>query len=531
MATNFSKSTFRKTDSLAAIFAWILVSVLAGCGGGGNGGSIYSPSTPTGPAPSPVTGLWQPAAGATPATGNYVYLQSDSGDYIGLGQTYTYTQATASVSVTANSGRLTVNINGNQQWSGDFQAMNTLTQLQPGYYSGLQRYPFHDPALGGLNWSGAGRGCNTLQGWFVIDSVTYVGGALTAIDLRFEQHCEGGVAALHGAVHWTASDTTAPAGPATPPAGLWQPAAGATPTTGNYVYLQSDVGDYIGQGLTQTYTQASATLSVAATEGHLVIGVNGNQLWSGDFQTMNTLTQLQPGYYSGLQRYPFHNPVIGGLNWSGAGRGCNTLQGWFVIDSVTYTGGALTAIDLRFEQHCEGAVAALHGAIHWTSADTTVPAGPINPPPAGLWQPAAGSTPATGNYVYLQSDAGDYIGQGATYTYAPASATLSVAANAGRLTVGVTGNEWWSGDFQAMNTLTQLQPGYYSGLQRYPFHNPALGGLNWSGSGRGCNTLQGWFVIDNVTYTGGTLTTIDLRFEQHCEGFPPALHGVVHWVF
>lgn len=39
----------------------------------------------------------------------------------------------------------------------------------------------------------------------------------------------------------------------------------------------------------------------------------------------------------------------------GQGRGCNTLTGGFVVDGETYSNGALTAIDLRFEQHCEGA--------------------------------------------------------------------------------------------------------------------------------------------------------------------------------
>jgi hypothetical protein len=79
-----------------------------------------------------------------------------------------------------------------------------------------------------------------------------------------------------------------------------------------------------------------------------------------------------------------------------------------------------------------------------------------------------------------------------------------------------------------MNTLSQLQPGYYSDLKRYPFHNPAKGGLSWSGQGRGCNTLQGWFAIDRVIYTNGILTALDLRFEQRCDGGAP-LHGAVHW--
>jgi hypothetical protein len=78
---------------------------------------------------------------------------------------------------------------------------------------------------------------------------------------------------------------------------------------------------------------------------------------------MNSLTRLQVGYYDDLRRYPFHNPTKGGLNWSGEGRGCNTLTGWFAIDAVTYENGQLTAIELRFEQHCEGGAPALHGAI------------------------------------------------------------------------------------------------------------------------------------------------------------------------
>ena len=101
--------------------------------------------------------------------------------------------------------------------------------------------------------------------------------------------------------------------------------------------------------------------------------------------------------------------------------------------------------------------------------------------------------------------------------------TLSLSLSAGTF-------DWWSGDFQAMSSIALLQPGYYPDLQRYPFHNPVRGGLDWSGEGRGCNTLTGWFVVDAVTYAGTALASIDLRFEQHCEGGFPALHGQVHWV-
>lgn len=131
----------------------------------------------------------------------FVRLESDADDYIGAGQTYGYTQANAVITVTARAGNLSIAIRGDEGWSGSFQAPGALSRLQPGSYDGLQRYPFHDPASGGLNWSGEGRGCNTLSGRFTVDSLTYINGDLTTIDLRFEQHCEGEAPALRGAIH------------------------------------------------------------------------------------------------------------------------------------------------------------------------------------------------------------------------------------------------------------------------------------------------------------------------------------------
>jgi hypothetical protein len=301
-------------------------------------------------------------------------------------------------------------------------------------------------------------------------------------------------------------------------------------TPPNNVDLQSDNGDYIGGGQTYNYTNINAQITVSATSGHLSVSIHGDQNWQGDFQVPINLSQLQSGYYGNLMRYPFNNPVLGGLSWYGEGRGSNTLTGWFTIDNVTYVNGTLTEIDMRFEQHSEGGIPALHGQIHWSSYDTTTPSEPINPPPAGLWQPVAGSTPSDGNYVYLQSDNGDYIGGGQTYNYTNTNAQINVSATGGYLSVSIHGDQSWQGNFKAMINLSQLQPGYYGNLMRYPFNNPVRGGLSWYGEGRGSNTLTGWFAIDNVTYVNGILTGIDMRFEQHSEGGIPALHGKIHWI-
>jgi len=301
------------------------------------------------------------------------------------------------------------------------------------------------------------------------------------------------------------------------------------PPPPNTVRLQSDPGDYIGAGGTYEYTQANAVLTVRASGGHLTVGVGGDQGWSGDFQVPNTLSRLEPGTYTGLRRWPFHDPAVGGLSWSGEGRGCNTLTGSFTIAAVTYVDNVLQAIDLTFEQHCEGGTPALHGSIKWDARDQTRPPDPVFPVPDGLWQPAPGSTPPTGNFVYLNSDVGDFIGQGQTFTYTPETATVTLSTNQGHLTVGVSGAQGWNGDFQTMNTLSQLQPGYYPDLMRYPFHNPTKGGVSWTGEGRGCNRVLGWFAVDRLVYTNGVVTSLDLRFEQRCEGGTPALHGAIHW--
>ena len=151
------------------------------------------------------------------------------------------------------------------------------------------------------------------------------------------------------------------------------------------------------------------------------------------------------------------------------------------------------------------------------------------PLPTGLWEPDAGTTPDTGNYVYLESETGDYIGQGGTYTYTPAETQMSVSSTGALFSVSINDSEWWNGDFQGMNFLSRLEVGYYGDLQRYPFQNPVKGGLSWYGQGRGWNQLVGWFVVDSVTYDGVDLTAIDLRFEQHCEGRTAALNGEIHW--
>jgi len=291
----------------------------------------------------------------------------------------------------------------------------------------------------------------------------------------------------------------------------------------NQITLVSDVGDYIGGGANYSYTKANAVISLSASATAVHLSILGNQQWDAFFVVQNG-AQLAIGPYTNATRYPFQGSGAG-LDWSGEGRGCNMLTGSFTIDSVSWSGGVGTAIlgiDMRFEQHCEGGPAALHGTIHWRSDDPAVPPGRGVPIPTNLWQPPSGATPTTGNFVYLQGDAGEFIVGSSPSLYQ----IVSVTATGSNVSISAGG---YTGVFQGMNSIPQLQVGYYAGLMRYPFHNPALGGLTWFGNGRGCNTLTGWFVVDRVNWANGVLAGIELRFEQHCDGQSAALHGAVRW--
>lgn len=292
------------------------------------------------------------------------------------------------------------------------------------------------------------------------------------------------------------------------------------------IRLVSDSGDWVGEGRTYEYTNADAVITVNASGNLLTVTVDGDEWWRGHFQLPGSTSQLRTGTWEGLTRQLFNSTTTGGLSWSGEGRACNTLNGSVTIDAVTYEAGVLKTIDLRFVQHCEGGSAALRGTIHWRADDPTAILAPVTPIPSTLWQPPSGVTPATGDYVYLESDPGDPIAGGATSLFTEPSAPISIATATGRVNVAIAG---WMGIFQAMTGLPQLQVGYYADVGQYPFHHARRGGMDWFSFDRVCSGLNGWFAVDAVTYSGSTITAIELRFEQRCNYASGALRGKIRW--
>ena len=129
----------------------------------------------------------------------------------------------------------------------------------------------------------------------------------------------------------------------------------------------------------------------------------------------------------------------------------------------------------------------------------------------------------------LNSQPGDYIGQGQQRTWTAADGRFSAQNNFDNgVSLSFSGNDpsvWWYLDFAAPGNL-RLAPGVYEHATRFPFQQATVPGLNVSGEGRGCNTLTGRFEVLEATYgPSGEVLTFAADFEQHCEGSAPALSG------
>lgn len=132
-------------------------------------------------------------------------MYGQPGDYISPGQLLlTTTDGVFTPSRNFDQG-VSMDVNNGDYWHLDFAAPNNLP-LGKGDYEGAQRFPFQAPGVPGLSVYGDGRGCNTLTGRFVISRAAYdLSGNVKHFAADFEQHCEGGPAALFGSLRYKAA--------------------------------------------------------------------------------------------------------------------------------------------------------------------------------------------------------------------------------------------------------------------------------------------------------------------------------------
>jgi hypothetical protein len=97
------------------------------------------------------------------------------------------------------------------------------------------------------------------------------------------------------------------------------------------------------------------------------------------------------------------------------------------------------------------------------------------------------------SFATMFSDPGDWIGGGTQRLFRTGNASITLSGSPGYVEVyvsgGTSGDYYWM-DFAAPPGLT-LSPGYYTHAQRAPFREAGRPGIDISGSGRGCNEIEG----------------------------------------
>ncbi|HVW06828.1 MAG TPA: BACON domain-containing protein [Vicinamibacterales bacterium] len=315
--------------------------------------------TPT-PTPTPNPGPTPPPSApslpgpSSSAVSRFSFV-SQPGDYVGAGRTRDDVAPAAVIDsfLEPSASELNVNVKAvdGSFWTLRIQAPAGRT-LTPGAYDAT-RFPSSSTA--GLSVVGESRGCSAATGRLVIYTADFdMGRRINRFDAAFEQHCEGGTAALIGEV------VIAP-----PPVAL--PAPTPNPSSSSLSFV-SDQGDYIGAGRTWSYAPPAATFTSDPSYGTTDVSVTVTSATDpGDWWTISFRAPpggpLVTGVYEGATRWPFPSPSPL-FSLMGNSRGCNTLTATFQVHQILYDiSGVLQKFQATFEQHCEGVTAAARGEV------------------------------------------------------------------------------------------------------------------------------------------------------------------------
>ena len=169
--------------------------------------------------------------------------------------------------------------------------------------------------------------------------------------------------------------------------------------------MQSQPGDYIGQGKNYSYSLSTGNLTVSRNYDNGVSFDYSDALdnWGMSFAAPGNAT-IVPGVYTNGWRFPFQNSNQPGFDMSGDGRGSNTSVDQFTVNQAVYdASGNVVKFDATFIQHSEGAAAALTGEIKWNA---TPAAGVLSNDSATFGNPLSAvlGTPTSNGTLTLHAD-------------------------------------------------------------------------------------------------------------------------------
>ena len=201
-----------------ALLSGLVVVAVSGCGGGnGSTGTQKPTATPT----SVPTGIPTPMATATPSpltdkSPTLLYFSGEPDEYVSQGQTRLLKSPRYSITFKAPYDRdprrtLGFFIRSTSTDFSKFELYNVEMEapqgqlLRVGTSYNAVRFPFNNEKAG-LDFSGDGRGCNTLNGKFTIRQLVYNSkNELQNFEADFEQACGGSPKKLTGTIRFNST--------------------------------------------------------------------------------------------------------------------------------------------------------------------------------------------------------------------------------------------------------------------------------------------------------------------------------------
>jgi hypothetical protein len=234
-----------------------------------------------------------------------------------------------------------------------------------------------------------------------------------------------------------------------------------------FLVLNSQPGDYIGQGVEQTLTTLGGTFSAITDDQAVRIHFAGDTLWDLAFAAPGGAV-LVPGIYERAEDYPFQSSPRPGLSVSGDSRGCESTGRFVVLEAPYDASQNVLSFAADFEQLCEGSTAPLFGAIRFNSILPVVPL--LSIADAGVLEGPAG-TPLTLT-VSLSQPASDPVSVDYSTSNGTAFALSDYEPASGSVTFA-------PGETSRQITVQTLNDGAAEGTQRFyvDLANPAGAGI------------------------------------------------------
>jgi uncharacterized delta-60 repeat protein len=240
-------------------------------------------------------------------------MVSDPGDWIGGGRSYDLSPATGMFSVYGSANYLTVSYqnpaNFSDYWSLTFAGVGTAP-LVPGTYLNAERAAFRSPGHPGMDITGQHRGSNTLTGQFtVLELVTDSTGKILRFAADFEQHSEGGTAALRGSIrygytgtgpHGVLDNDTDVDGDPLSAVMFDPPAHGSLTLNGDGSFTYAPYSGFSGTDSFTYFATDGALASNIATATITVSGTNDPPVSANDAYTLDEDTPLAVSAVNGV---------------------------------------------------------------------------------------------------------------------------------------------------------------------------------------------------------------------------------------